>query len=138
MRMFENKMLRRIFGPKREEVTGCRKLHNEKLHNLYLSQHIIRMIKPRRLRQVGVRHEISPVFTTTLTVTFRQTDHKIHSKYRLWRQGDCEHAFVLCHSRNTEINKFESKVFHRQQDNINNVPKRENYNAIMCNAETTY
>jgi hypothetical protein len=44
--MFENRVLRRIFGPKRDEVTGdWRKLHNEELHNLYSSPYIIRMIK---------------------------------------------------------------------------------------------
>jgi hypothetical protein len=44
--MFENRVVRRIFGPKREEVTGdWRKLHNEELHNLYSSPNIIRMIK---------------------------------------------------------------------------------------------
>jgi hypothetical protein len=49
--VFENRALMRIFGPKRDEVTGdWRKLHNEKLHNLYSSSHIIRMIKSRRMR----------------------------------------------------------------------------------------
>jgi hypothetical protein len=44
-------VLRRIFGPKRDEVTGgWRKLHNEELHNLYSSPSIIRMIKLRRMR----------------------------------------------------------------------------------------
>jgi hypothetical protein len=48
--VFENRVLRRIFGPKRDEVTGdWRKLHNEELHNLYFSPNIIRMIKPRRM-----------------------------------------------------------------------------------------
>jgi hypothetical protein len=43
--MFENRMLRRVFGSKRDEVTGeWRKLHNEELHNLYSSPNIIRMI----------------------------------------------------------------------------------------------
>jgi hypothetical protein len=52
LRAFENRVLRRIFGPKRDEVTGdCRKLHNEKLHNLYSSTNIIRMIKSRRMRR---------------------------------------------------------------------------------------
>jgi hypothetical protein len=52
--VFENRVLRRIFGPKRDEVTGgWRKLHNEELHNLYLSPSIIRMIKSRRMRWVG-------------------------------------------------------------------------------------
>jgi hypothetical protein len=47
-------MLRRIFGPRRDEVTGdCRKLHNEELHNLYSSPYIIRMIKSRRLSWTG-------------------------------------------------------------------------------------
>jgi hypothetical protein len=46
MRVFENRVLRRIFGPKRDEVTGgWRKLHNEELHNLYSSLSIIRLNK---------------------------------------------------------------------------------------------
>jgi hypothetical protein len=50
LRVFENRVLRRIFGPKRDEVTGgWRKLHNEDLHNLYTSPSIIRMIKSRRM-----------------------------------------------------------------------------------------
>jgi hypothetical protein len=52
--MFENSVLRRIFGPKRDEVTGGkRKLHIEELHNLYSSPSIIRMIKSRRMRCAG-------------------------------------------------------------------------------------
>jgi hypothetical protein len=48
------RVLRRIFGPKRDEVTGCwRKLHNEELHKLYSSPSIIRMIKSRRMRWTG-------------------------------------------------------------------------------------
>jgi hypothetical protein len=48
--VFENRVLRRIFGPKRDEVTGgCRKLHYEEIHNLYSSPSIVRMIK-RRMR----------------------------------------------------------------------------------------
>jgi hypothetical protein len=46
LRVFENRVLRRIFGPKRDEVTGdWRKLHNEELHNLYSSPDIIRTTK---------------------------------------------------------------------------------------------
>jgi hypothetical protein len=46
--------MRRIFGPKRDEVTeGWRKLHNEELHNLYSSTSIIRMIKSRRMKWAG-------------------------------------------------------------------------------------
>jgi hypothetical protein len=49
--MFENMVLRRIFGPQRDEVTGeWRKLHNEELHNLYSSPDIIRQIKSKRMR----------------------------------------------------------------------------------------
>jgi hypothetical protein len=51
LRVFENMVLRRIFGLNRDEVTGgWRKLHNEELHNLYSSPSIIRMIKSRRMR----------------------------------------------------------------------------------------
>jgi hypothetical protein len=46
----ENRVLRRIFGPKREQVTGgWRRLHNEELHNLYASPNIISVIKSRRI-----------------------------------------------------------------------------------------
>jgi hypothetical protein len=49
--VFENSVLRRIFGPKREEVVGgWRRLHNEELRNLYASRNIIRVIKSRRMR----------------------------------------------------------------------------------------
>jgi hypothetical protein len=51
LRVFENRVLRRIFGPTRDEVTGeWRKLHNRELHNLYSSPDIIRQIKSRRMR----------------------------------------------------------------------------------------
>jgi hypothetical protein len=52
--VFENRMLSRIFGPKRDEVTGeWRKLHNEEIHNLFPSPNIIIMIKSRRMRWAG-------------------------------------------------------------------------------------
>jgi hypothetical protein len=51
LRVFENRVLRRMFGPKRDEVTGgWRKLHNEELHNLYSLPSIIRMTKSWRMR----------------------------------------------------------------------------------------
>jgi hypothetical protein len=51
LRVFENRLLRRIFGPKRDGVTGgWIKLHNEELHDLYSSPSIIRIIKSRRMR----------------------------------------------------------------------------------------
>jgi hypothetical protein len=51
LRVFENRVLRRTFGPKRDEMTGVwRKLHNEELRDFYSSPSIIRIIKPRRMR----------------------------------------------------------------------------------------
>jgi hypothetical protein len=51
LRLFENRVLKRIFGPKRDEATKrWRKLHNEELSNLYSSKNIIRMVKSSRMR----------------------------------------------------------------------------------------
>jgi hypothetical protein len=52
--VFENRVLRRIFGPKRDEVTGeWRKLHNKELYDLYSSPSIITIIKLKRMRWAG-------------------------------------------------------------------------------------
>jgi hypothetical protein len=52
--VYENRVLRRIYGLKRDEETGdLRKLHNEELHNLYSSPNIIRMIQSKRMRWAG-------------------------------------------------------------------------------------
>jgi hypothetical protein len=54
LRVFGNRVRRRIFGPKREDVAGgCKRLHNEELHNLYASPNIIRMIKSMGMRWAG-------------------------------------------------------------------------------------
>jgi PAS domain-containing protein len=54
LRVYENRVLRRIFGLKRDEVTGGRrKLHNKELHDLYSSPNVIRMIELERMRWVG-------------------------------------------------------------------------------------
>jgi hypothetical protein len=55
LRVFENSVSRRIFGLKRDEVTGeWRKLHNEEVNDLYSSPHIIRVIKSRRMEWTGM------------------------------------------------------------------------------------
>jgi hypothetical protein len=52
--VFENRVLRRIFGPKTDEVTrDWRKLHNEELHDMYSSPNIVRVIKSRKVRWAG-------------------------------------------------------------------------------------
>ena len=54
LRVFENRVLRRVFGPKRDEVTGeWRKLHNEELSDLYSLPNIVRVVKSRRTRWTG-------------------------------------------------------------------------------------
>ena len=54
LRVFENRVLKRVFGPKRDEVTGeRRKLHNEELSGLYSLPNILRVVKLRRMRWTG-------------------------------------------------------------------------------------
>jgi len=54
LRVFENRVLRKVLGPKRDEVTGeWRKLHNEELNDLYSLPNIVRLVKSRRMRWVG-------------------------------------------------------------------------------------
>ena len=67
LRVFENRILRRIFGPKRDENGEWRRLHNEELHSLYRSPKILRVIKSRRLmnrdwsqNKVGVTKSCKP------------------------------------------------------------------------------
>jgi hypothetical protein len=53
LRVFENRVLRKIFGPKREEDGSWRKVHNDELHSLYSSPNIVRVIKSGRMRWEG-------------------------------------------------------------------------------------
>ena len=54
LRAFENRVLRRIFGPRRDEIKGeLRKLHSEELNDMYFSTKIVRVIKSRRMRWAG-------------------------------------------------------------------------------------
>jgi hypothetical protein len=53
LRVFENRVVGKIFGPKREEDGSWRKLHNDELHSLYSSPNIVRVIKSRRMRWDG-------------------------------------------------------------------------------------
>jgi hypothetical protein len=54
LRVFENRVLRRVFGPKRDDVTGeWRKLHNEELNDLYSLPNFVRVVKSRRMRWAG-------------------------------------------------------------------------------------
>jgi hypothetical protein len=76
--MFENRVLRRIFGPKRDEVKGdWRKLHNEELNDLYCPLNSVRVIKSRRMRWAGhiARMGESRVYIGCWWGNLRERDH---------------------------------------------------------------
>ena len=77
--MFESRVLRRVFGPKRDKVTGeWRKLHNEELNDLYSSPNIVRVVKSRRMRWAGHvarMGERRGVYRVLGGETLRERDH---------------------------------------------------------------
>jgi hypothetical protein len=107
LRVFENRVLRRIFGSKRVRVTGgWRKLHNDRLHNLYSSPSIIRIIKSRRMRWAG---HVARVWRTEMHIRFLWRSQKqmvrcrwLHEVAALWTglnwlrigpvEDSCEHG----------------------------------------------
>jgi hypothetical protein len=81
LRVFENRVLRGIFGPRRDELTGeWRKLHNEELHDLYSSSNIVLVIKSRRMRWAGhvaYMGERGEVYTGFWWGNLRERDHLV-------------------------------------------------------------
>jgi hypothetical protein len=70
LRVFENMVLRRICGPRRDEVTGeWRRMHNEGLNDLYSSPNIVRVIKSRRMRWTG---HVAPMGKSREAYRFRR------------------------------------------------------------------
>jgi hypothetical protein len=83
LRVFENRVLRGVFEPKRVELTGqCRKLHSGELHNLYSSPDIIRQIKSMRMRWAGHVARMGEV-----RKVYRVLVGKLEGKYHLEDQG---------------------------------------------------
>jgi hypothetical protein len=77
VRVFEKRVLRRIFGPKRDEVTGgWRKLHNEELYNLYCSPNIIRMTRSRSMRWAG---HVVEMGKKTLHIGYQYKSEDLHA-----------------------------------------------------------
>jgi hypothetical protein len=75
LRVSENRVLRRIFGPKREEDVSWRNLHNDELHSLYSSPNIVRVIKSRRMRWDGHVARMGEVFTGFWLGSPKASDH---------------------------------------------------------------
>jgi hypothetical protein len=80
--VFENRVVRRIYGPKRDEVAGGRrKLHDEELHDLYSSPSIVRAIKARRMRWAGHVARMGAMrncYKILISVSLKGSDHSGH------------------------------------------------------------
>jgi hypothetical protein len=88
LRVFENMVLRRVFGPKRDEVTGeLRKLHNEELSDLYSLRNIVRVVKSRRMRWAGHVARMREVCTGFWWGNLREGDH--------WEDQDVDGRITL-------------------------------------------
>jgi hypothetical protein len=93
LRVFENRIFRRIFGPEREEDGSWIKLHNDELHSLYSSPNIVRVIKSRRMRWAGHVARMGEVFTGFWMGSPKGRDHwedlgvsrRITLNWTLWR-----------------------------------------------------
>jgi hypothetical protein len=75
LRVFENRVLRKIFGPKRDEDGSWKKLHNDELYSLYSSPNIVRVIKSRRMRGAGHVARTGEVFTGFWLGSTKARDH---------------------------------------------------------------
>ena len=82
LRVFENRILRQIFGPKRDVNEEWRRLHNEELHNLYRSPNIVRVIRSRRLRWVGHIARMEEVRSTFKILTGKSTEMRPLGRFR--------------------------------------------------------
>jgi hypothetical protein len=83
--VFENRVLRRIFGPKRDEVTGgWRKLHEEELHNLYYSPSIIRMFRSRKMRWAGHLVQMEKMIAYKILVGRPEGKNPLRRRRRRW------------------------------------------------------
>jgi hypothetical protein len=95
LRVFENRVLKRIFGPKREENGSWKKLHNDELHGLFSSPNIVRVIKSSRMRGAGHVARMGEVFTGFWFGGTKGRDHwedlgldrRITLRWTLGRQG---------------------------------------------------
>jgi PAS domain-containing protein len=98
VRVFENRVLRRIFGPKRDEVMrGWRKLHNEELHDLYSSPSIIRIIRSRRMRWARhVAQMLEKENAYTLLVRKAEGKRPLGRPRRRWVDGSCRDRMGRC------------------------------------------